>query len=443
MVMGTRKRSGGRRASQELGDEAAAALPIDAERQAVVTRLFDGVLRSAENHLCRTHEPLAAEVWASGLLAVWDELPGPSREASGDDRNRAFGDALVRHARAQGRPEALAVLLAVAGVAPTRLATMARTAATGLTRRGVPAPVWAEAVGVAVPTEAWVGRDVFGDQEIVIIGFDYPENLWEGGEHTICVLVDHNLGGRAKDAYPAGPLAATLARWQDAKSHGIRLRPVTLAEAAGRLADALVATEFADPDADRGVEAPRRLAELRWLLAARLGALPLPVHTGLAELDHDARQEIVADFLSSPEAADLLAEPATVMISKRLVDFRCDHGDGDPLRWSPTLAGMCLLDHFPERIHLDPHEMALVPDVAVAWIRFAGRRKGLPAGAVGRTVAVVESCRDDFAVAMGDEERFGPTKRLSMEMQAEGIDLTDDQAVSRWIASQPDGAHAR
>jgi len=409
----------------------------DSRRASVVGQLFDGVLRSAAMHLCNGEEPLAAEVWASGLLAVWDDglgqdgddaaeadSPVPSGPEHG--RQRAFCEALIRHARAQGTPEAMAVLMAIAAVAPARPATKARTAAAGLARKGVPAPGWADEVGRAVPTEAWVGRDVYGDQEILIVGYAYPG----GSEHSLCVLVDHNLAGAAKDAYPAGALADTLARWKEAESSGITLAPVSLADLSGRAADALMATDY-HPEAEAG----RRLTELRALLATRLGSLPTGASAGQPELGSEARERLVAEFLSSPEAADLLAEPSAVVVCHSLVAYRCDYGDGDPFRWSPTVAAVCLLDHFPAKVTLDGPDLFIVPDVLCGWVRFAGRKRGLPHGAVGRTLDTVVACRDDFAAAMADESRFGPAKRVAMEMLAEGIDLTDEVAVSEWVAA--------
>jgi hypothetical protein len=361
----------------------------DREREAVTTRLFEGVLRSARNHLVHADTPLAAEVWASGLLSVWQTEP-----ASADDHDAgdAFGEALVRHARADGTAEAAATLWALAGVVPNRLATKARTAAASLERSGIATPPWAAEAGRSRPTEAWIGRDVYGDQEIIIVGFAYTGG---SGEHTVCVLVDHTLAGMAKDAYLAGPLAATLARWRDAEAIGISLEPIPLAAAAARLEDALLATEIGGDGA-----AANRLVDLRALLAARLEALPPPDRAGAGELDLDARERLVAEFLSSPEAADLLAEPAVVGICHSLVSFRADHGDGEPLRWSPTLASMCLLRHFPTRAGLDEADVALVPDVLCAWVRFAGRCRGLPGDATERVVAAVDACRDDFAAAM-------------------------------------------
>jgi hypothetical protein len=407
----------------------------DCQREAVITRLFDGVLRSARSQLLRAESPLAVEVWGSGLMAVWDSLPsGTSR----DENASTFTEALIRHAAELGTAEGMAVLAALAAVAPSRVATRARTAAAMLEQQGIAAPAWAPVAGTALPTDAWIGSDVYGDQEIVIVGFAYPRELHQppgrhsqspvDAGHSICVLVDHTEGGVAKDAYPAAPLAQTLARWREAESGGISLRPASLAEVAARLADALLATDFADRDA---AAEGRSLAEMRALLAARLATMPPAANTGLEELDSEGREWLVAEFLGSPEAADLLSEPATVQVCHSLITYRCDYGDGDPLRWSPTLAGLCLLDHFPVKVSIDAPDVALVPDVLAAWVAFAARRKNLPEAALARTLDVIDTCRADFPVAMSDAARFSPAKRSAMDLLHRGVDLTDDGA---WLA---------
>ena len=407
----------------------------DSQRDAVITRLFDGVLRSARSQLLKAESPLAAEVWGSGLMAVWESLPA----APGEDGCTSFAEALVRHAAELGTPEGMAVLAALGAVAPSRVATRARTAAAMLEQQGIRAPQWAALAGTALPTEAWIGSDVYGDQEIVIVGFAYPGELHQPppghptapGDpgHSICVLVDHTERGVAKDAYPAAPLTQTLARWREAEGDGIGLRPASLAEVAARLADALLATDFAESQSPSGQGST--LAEMRALLTARLATLPPAANTGVEELDAEGREWLVAEFLGAPEAAGLLSEPAAVTVCHSLIAYRCDYGDGDPLRWSPTLAGLCLLDHFPVKVSLDAPDVALVPDVLAAWVAFAARRRNLPEAALARILDVIDSCRDDFPVVMGDVARYSPAKRAAMDLLHRGVDLTDEEA---WAA---------
>lgn len=434
MGIGSRKRSGRPVSTRTARDEPVVFPSVeDSQREAVITRLFDGVLRSARSQLLRAESPLAVEVWGSGLMAVWDGLPaapGSSDETvlpggTPGPPGTGFTEALIRHAGEIGIPEGMAVLAALVAVAPTRIATRARTAAALLEQQGITAPAWAGVAGTALPTEAWIGSDVYGDQEIVIIGFAYPKLAGDPG-HSICVLVDHTERGVAKDAYPAAPLAQTLARWREAEGDGIGLRPASLAEVAARLADALLATDFADDRSDGS-----SLGEMRALLAARLSTLPPAANTGLEELDAEGREWLVAEFLGSPEAADLLSEPAAVTVCHSLITYRCDYGDGDPLRWSPTLAGLCLLDHFPVKVSLDAPDVALVPDVLAGWVAFAARRKNLPEAALARILDVIDTCREDFPVAMSDAARYSPAKRAAMDLIHRGVDLTDDGA---WAA---------
>jgi hypothetical protein len=416
----------------------------DAQREAVIARLFDGVLRSARSQLLRAESPLAAEVWGSGLMAVWEGLPAGSTgtdlfPSAGGDAAGSFAEALIRRAAALGTPEGMAVLAALSAVAPNRIATRARTAAAGLEQSGVAAPAWAAVAGTSVPTEAWIGSDVYGDQEIVIVGFAYPSlpdaGLKGDGAHSICVLVDHTERGVAKDAYPAAPLPQTLARWREAEGDGIALRPVSLSEVAARLADALVATDFGglhQPPPRQAAGDGRTLAEMRALLASRLNTMPPAANVGLEELDGEGRDWLVAEFLGAPEAAGLLSEPAAVTVCHSLITYRCDYGDGDPLRWSPTLAGLCLLDHFPVKVSLDAPDVALVPDVLAAWVAFAARRRNLPEPALARILDVIDTCRVDFPVAMGDVTRYSQAKRAAMDVLHRGIDLTDDEGA--WAA---------
>ncbi|MGH8999292.1 MAG: hypothetical protein ACRDY7_07870 [Acidimicrobiia bacterium] len=385
-VLGTRKRAG--RPELEIvegGEPDEPTGPEERARMATATRLFEGVFRSAGDHLCGATEPLAAEVWASAMLAIWADglVPG----GTGD----GFTGALVRHAARQRTPEGAALLLAMSAVASPDVAEEARAGAESLFCAGVPIPVWADRVGRAEATEAWIGTDVYGDQDILIIGFGYPGRgaLPHGDRHTLCVLVDHNDGGRAKDAYPAADLPATLARWREAEANGITLRQCPLSEVAGRLEDALAAAAAAESDG--------RLLELRSLLAARLGAMPSPERAVPPGTDDESRAGLVTEFLESPEAAPLLMEPSVVDASHRLIDYRCTR-ESDPLRFSPTVVGRYLLDHVPATaVGSDPCDLAAIPDVLSAWVRYGARRRGLGSAAVARTLSALDACRADFS----------------------------------------------
>jgi hypothetical protein len=58
-------------------------------------------------------------------------------------------------------------------------------------------------------------------------------------------------------------------------------------------------------------------------------------------------------------------------------------------------------------MRLDGPDVALVPDVLGAWVRFAARDRGLPEPAVARILDVIARCRDDFQRAMDAAAHLG------------------------------------
>ena len=181
----------------------------------------------------RAESPLAAEVWASGAdggvgqaagrLRPTSSRPGaatprasPRRSSAAPPNSAPRGDGRPVGAGG-GRPH------------PHRHPGPHRRRQTGA--GGIAAPAWAGRGRHLRPTEAWIGSDVYGDQEIVIVGFAYPGRPDDPG-HTVCVLVDHNVRGIAKDAYPAAPPAADAG--PVAGRRGRRHRPAPRLAGGGR-----------------------------------------------------------------------------------------------------------------------------------------------------------------------------------------------------------------
>jgi hypothetical protein len=353
-----------------------AARPDGEGPEAALGRFFAATLRASEEELSATEDPLAAEAWGSRLLSLTDGV---------DDLS-----VLVECAEAELTTPSLALLMVLGAVGPSPLARRARTAAGRQVGPAVPPPRWAELVGRAAAREAWSGSDVFGDQEVILVGFSYPD----GSEHTLSVLIEHNLGGAAVDAQPTGPLAEVLPAWW--ASEGIAMRPLSLTEAAVRLSGALAAT-----DTVPGLAVRSGLVAIRALLAARLGAMPTRRRKETAPTNRvDDTRALVTEFLASPEAAGLPDGVAVARLCSELVEYRCRLGDGQPLRWSPALVARCLLDFLPARLAGDGCA-PVMPEVLDAWVRWAGGRRGLPEDAVERTAGAVSRCRAGFLAAAG------------------------------------------
>ena len=369
---------------------------------------------TAAKEIARIDDPLEAEAWASAMLGTLARL-----ELIGvDDPLGALGAVVIDGAAKRKRPESLALLLAAAAVAPPALAERARQAAARM--KGAQPPPWADLAGRAEPTVAWRCGDVFGDQDVVILGFAYPD----GSEHSLSVLVDHNLG-MAKDAYPCDAPHEVVEVWRS-QSAGDPLAvgpdPIDLGDAAALIGPALETTTlFVDAPVGEDFD------ETLLLLQARLRTLPDVPADRVVEDDRDA---YVATFLASPEAADLVRDTAED-VAELIVDFRCDYGDGRPLRWSPALVNEFLLDWVPRKVLRPADVLAQTPAVLDAWVRHAARLTGLAAHAVDQTLAEVEACRGEFADVLEDQDAFGPAKTFAMAMVRDGVDLDDEATVRR------------
>src|SRR5690606_38083316 len=97
--------------------------------------------------------------------------------------------------------------------------------------------------------------------------------------------------------------------------------------------------------------------------------------TGAATLPESAPVElrsVVESFLASPAGRgldrDSEAADAAVRYAVRLIiDFTQDGPDCDPLRWSPAVVGLFLLDWVQRRAVLDDDDVAVLPRVLRAW----------------------------------------------------------------------------
>lgn len=336
----------------------------------------------------------------------------------------AFSTEVVAHLSRGRSSDVVAALLGLSAVAPDPLGQRAAEAARQLTRQGVRAPGWADRIGRTRFTEAWVATDEFGDQDFLVIGFDDAEQ----GAHSLAVLIDHNIGGIAKDLMVSGEgVGRLLASWRDAPGNDLTPREIPAEEASARLRAALRAyDETFDPPSTDAVAFYRQFA------LARLTHLPSALRQPDPEpMTERKRSGLVRRFLASPHApsGDLVPH-----LARSLVDFKADYAAGDPLRWSPIVVEICLLDWFPRKVMLNPEEIAVLPHVVRGWCRFAGEQRGLSAASLQETLAAVDSLAPEFARAMADDGHAGPAKAIFAAMIGDGVDVGDQKAIDAWIA---------
>lgn len=386
----------------------------NAAREPSLASVFDTALRAARG-ISAEDDPLQAEVFASGLLATFDrplvDQPDPVA---------FFGGRLVAHLVGKRSPDALALLHAVAAVAPESVANAARSAITRLRAAGRADPSWAAHVGRARSQGAWASIDEFGDQEVVAVTFGYDD----GRTHALTFMIDHNFEGLVRQAFIGDDPEAIRREWEET-SH-LPIVPLDAQKVADRLAQALRMYDlYLDPPCAEDVP------ELVPLMKARLRVtLPPGREPERREATEAQRAELVASFAAAREAG---SSARVAQLARTIVDYRFDHTDGDPLRWSPIAVELCLLDWFPRKVTLDDADVAAVPDALRRWVKYSGRRKRLAGDAVAETLAAIAEFEPEFREAMRDPRRSGSAKSIVAAMMREGVDLTDQREIAGWI----------
>ncbi|OLT23632.1 hypothetical protein BJF78_31940 [Pseudonocardia sp. CNS-139] len=253
-------------------------------------------VRDACRELDRIDDPLIAEMYVSETLGVWWGL-----HVVDADPEVIFGEALVAKAATTRKPAALGLLRCVAVLGTERQRRAAAEAADALAAGGVAEPAWAGAVGTGRVRAAWAYGDVYGDQTSVLLAVERS-----GVEHGVVVLVDHTLGGIAKDAFATPDPSGVLGDLRGFAGPLVQVRELSVGEAAAMLYPAFAASDAGpEPPVSEDFAANRALALSRVrMLGPSPAAAPGPV-VGRAE-----RQMIVNGFLAAPAGRDLPAQRA-------------------------------------------------------------------------------------------------------------------------------------
>jgi hypothetical protein len=340
----------------------------------------------------------------------------------------------MRRLASHSDPDALAVLLAVASIALPPFDVTARAAAELLRKAATPEPIWSRSIGRPTLVDAWISTDELDDQSNVLAAFAYEHRP----PHAINLIIDANFGGLIRGAFVADDPDKVRREWTQVS--GLPIRPLdeqALADLIGRGIEMF--DVYVDPPVSEEAD------ELMPLLRARLRLLPAPRPIEPPETTDEEREALVDAFAASPDAAGrgAVAGGPAADLARWFVDFACDYGAGDPLRWSPIAVEILLGDWLPRKASLDQAEIDVLPEVLRRFVRFSAHRKGLSDDLIAETLEAVDRFAPDFVGGMADDERAGPAKQLARDLLASGIDVTDQSAVQRWIDERNEGLPIR
>jgi hypothetical protein len=267
-----------------------------------------------------------------------------------------------------------------------------------------------------------------------MVEFDGP-----AGPSTIGMVVDHNLGGLAKDTLVApAQMSEVLAKLQegDDEPGRINYREIPVKEAAERWTEALETTDMTlDPPTSDDFDV------LRALVTARLSKLPPGRGTPVpSEISEKERDQLLAQFLDSDETVGLWGSSSEdsrgdviEQLAQHILAFSLDYVLGTPLRFSPVMVEIFCLDWGPGKVAIDGDGFTLLPDVLAAWIRFVGRRRGIPDEAIAEAVEAAYEYAPEMIELSQDPEEWGPAKILALGIQQRGIDPTDQAALDEFV----------
>ncbi|MDI6102889.1 hypothetical protein QLQ12_30150 [Actinoplanes sp. NEAU-A12] len=393
--------------------------------------VYDAVLHAARD-VTKLGCALDAEMLGTALL-------GSVYSVATDDRAEAVRDFVGRFLTATTRP-------ATAATATIREVFAALVPdADGAARVGhdKQAPSWGAQLGRVRPTGCWAYGDVYGDQTSYLVTFAYEDSSGGGPDHAVVALVDHNIG-ITKDVFVATDAGTLLAQVREicAADELTWFR----SEDPGRLRDE-VARHLQVTDELGELPADGSLATDRALASARLALLPSVTTPPLTEPIGSNDNDLIRDFLASPEAArfDLptgtAATPEAASMDfcvSLLLDHAASLPGSEPLRWSPAVAGLFLLDWVHRRAVLDLDDAAMLPRVVRAWSAYATVHRGLPEAAVRETETAVEELIPEFARLYTSGERRSPATAAVAQLIAEGVDPSDTAAIDAWLEANRD-----
>ena len=289
-------------------------------------------------------------------------------------------------------------------------------------------PAWVHDLDEAQPSEAELLIDPRGDGTNIYVEYVYPS----GDRHSIAVYVDVNMGGLVKDTIVGPHLDEMHEIFASHPEPGMSVEPIDLADARARIEEGYRILDMTlSPPVNEEVWHSRPLIEARLETLPAGGSAP-----EISEVPTEERARLVEEFLGSTDAAaaiDRHGQEDVRSVAALLVDHASDYVGGDPLRCSPVTVELFMVDWFPRKV-LHADELApSVADTVRAWAGWAGGQKGLPAELVAETVESTAMWEGTLTEGIDDPAAWGPAKAMLTEMLDDGVDPSDEEAVSDWI----------
>ena len=171
-----------------------------------------------------------------------------------------------------------------------------------------------------------------------------------------------------------------------------------------------------------------------------------------AGLMHDLRLSGFDDWDEFSDARDLLLDRFVEWLSDRegmddtaaqdlagdvalALDWKFNYSDGELGRWDTSDVYEFLIEWCPRKVSIPPDECGSIPGAIGSFAGFLEANGLLAADSSPATklAAEAESLSGRFVTAMSDPSNFGMAKSFFGAAVAEGVDMSDEEALQGWV----------
>lgn len=353
-------------------------------------------------------DQLAAEVRTATLLVT---APAGQRA----DADRFAASLIAAAARWDNRAAAAAFCRILMALGTATVKKMASGALREITAGGVYPPDWVAGIGKPAPGQAWRRHDVFGDDEAIAVTYSYGETRF-----AALAMIDLTMV----------PVAVTVGIAADPDKLIASLEGNSPFERWGEISLAQARRHLEGPLARATI---RGYGELSGTSAAFLPAVRAYARRLPEGDDADApaytpadRAAAVADFLASPQAAELAAglDGQVLRFWAQALTGYSGRVPGEPPGQVGPRKLVTLLGHVANTFTLTGEQLAGMRPAVTAWTTWAAARRGLDPDATAQLLAGLPKALDGFAASYSDP-RSAVARAYLRDVAASDAEVTE------------------
>ena len=144
----------------------------------------------------------------------------------------------------------------------------------------------------------------------------------------------------------------------------------------------------------------------------------------------ETRDSLLESYRSAIEGSD---DAPDGFVASMMLEYKWAYGDGHLTEWRRADNEDLMLGFFPSKVTLDDEDLLRVAPEIADFLDFLARRELLSGDPLPHLQAAATELAPELVDAMTDPANQSGAKGLVDQMRAEGVELTDEADVQRWI----------